>query len=43
MCVSHRLSQEEKRDGYVKTAKESVQRFSDYLGDKQWFNGSEVS
>ncbi|XP_064399855.1 glutathione S-transferase Mu 2-like [Halichondria panicea] len=43
MFVYNKKDFEEKRDGYVKTAKESVQRFSDYLGDKQWFNGSEMT
>ena len=35
--------QESLRDQYLETAKQKLQRFSDYLGEKQWFAGSEVS
>ena len=31
------------RDNYLKTAKEKIKRFSDYLGEKQWFVGDKVS
>ena len=31
------------RDDYLKTAKEKIKRFSDYLGEKQWFVGDKVN
>lgn len=30
------------RDDYIKNVKTKIKEFSDFLGDKHWFTGSEV-
>lgn len=40
---SHHPLQASLRDEYLETAKQKLQLFSNYLGEKQWFVGSEVS
>ena len=35
--------QESMRDDYIKNAKQKIKRFSDFLGEKQWFAGGQVS
>ena len=30
------------REGYIKNIRKDLQQFSDFLGDKKWFAGSEV-
>ncbi len=36
-------TQESLKADYLKNVQRKIKRFSDFLGDKQWFAGSEVS
>ena len=35
--------QESRRDGYIKNVKQKITKFSNCLGEKQWFAGGQVS
>jgi len=41
--VCYNPAMESLRDDYIKNVKQKIKRFSDFLGEKQWFAGGQIT